>query len=146
MCWLATDWIYTIPKTYIGDLPAWGRFLYLVTFHDLFALATATLFLGVLTGKGFIYATVGKFLESKFWFPIAQLSYSWYLVHMIGMDLIYPHSSQWLYDQFGLETGFWLNGIMASMAGLFLSYVLFVFIEKPTMDLRRSDMVKRFHG
>lgn len=146
MGWLATDWLYTTHRTYIFDLPEWARFTYLVGFHDLFAIATAVVFLGVLSDRGIVNRLVGGFLSMRFWYPIAQLSYSWYLVHMILMEVMYPHTSQWFYDSFGLKTGFWLNGIVASLAGLFVSYLLFIFIEKPSMDIRRSERIKRFHG
>ncbi len=146
MGWLATDWLYTTSPTYIGDLPDWARYIYLVGFHDLFAIATAIVFLGVLSGKGIVHRTVGSFLSLKFWYPIAQLSYSWYLIHMIVMQIMYPQTSEWLYDHCGLTLGFWVNGILASFVSLLLSYLLFVFIEKPSMDIRRADWVQRFHG
>lgn len=146
MGWIATDWIYTTYPTYIHDLPQWAKFSYLVGFHDVFALATAIIFLGVLSGGGIVNKVVGGFLSMKFWYPIAQLSYSWYLVHMIVMQLMYPHTSLWFYDNCGFKAGFWLNGIFAAFIGLVVSYLLFIFIEKPSMDVRRSEWVKRFHG
>ena len=150
MGWLLTDWIYTLYgssySTYLADLPQWARYTYLVIFQDLFALATAVVMLGVLSGGGIVNRVVGGFLSMKFWYPIAQLSYSWYLVHIIVMHFMFPHTSEWFYDTFGFVPGYWLNGIVVSSVALFISYLMFIFIEKPSMDIRRAEWVKRFHG
>ena len=144
--WLATDWIYSNCETYIFDLPEWAKLTYYIGYHDLFSIATAIVIIGVLSGGGIVNRAVGGFLSMKFWYPIAQLSYSWYLVHMLVMQVTFPYTSTWFYDQFGLKTGFWLNGISVSLIGLFISYLLFVFIEKPSMDVRKTEWIKRLHG
>ena len=48
--------------------------------------------------------------------------------------------------EFGVDLFFVLSGISVSLIGLFISYLLFVFIEKPSMDVRKTEWVKRLHG
>ena len=74
-----------------------------------------------------------KFLSLKFWYPIAQTSYSAYLIQPV---IIFMAIRGWYHGQaitFGSIMFIWA---LCALATFCISIVLYAFIEKPLMDLR----------
>ncbi len=74
-----------------------------------------------------------RLLSSRVWYPVAQLSYSAYLLHLMVIMLV----AQYLYP--AVDRSFWmLSGLMALMTTLTLtvSAMIYLWIEKPILELR----------
>ncbi|NOQ36946.1 MAG: acyltransferase family protein [Methylococcaceae bacterium] len=76
---------------------------------------------------------VVKALSSRFWYPIAQLSYSAYLLHLMIIALL----AQYLYPTMSLDFLTLLGLILLMITStLVLATMLYIWIEKPVLELR----------
>jgi len=90
---------------------------------------------------------LSRLLSASFLFPIAQLSYSSYLIHPF---IIIP-VSRYLTSFFFSFTDsvfvvFVLNSSISLVLIYLLSLILYVFIEKPFMEMRKSSFFKKIVG
>jgi peptidoglycan/LPS O-acetylase OafA/YrhL len=107
--------------------------IYLSCCRNIFALTIAILILACLYPVNFLARAINRFLSLKCWYPIAQLSYSVFLLHPIVCFFIYPSIfSQNEFSTFELCKAIFL----VYVATFIVSLVTYLFIEKPLMNLR----------
>jgi peptidoglycan/LPS O-acetylase OafA/YrhL len=116
--------------------------LYYIFNHTLFAAGVGVLIIAMLLQQHRIASAFRWFFSLPFWFPIASLSYSLYLIHLVVMVIVIPailhltmtmpETYPWSMGQI-LLYGFIVSGIL-SMA---IAALMYLFIEKPIMNLRR---------
>lgn len=107
--------------------------IYLVSHRNALSLGIAMIILYCLTDKG-RQSWTHRFLASPVWFPISQLSYSAYLIHVI---VIYAGYQFFLPEKMDLPH--LLAFLSAFLIATFsLSAVLFVTIERPCLRWRKS--------
>jgi peptidoglycan/LPS O-acetylase OafA/YrhL len=115
--------------------PRWTpttAFWYLTLDRYLFSAAIAYLLLLSLcsTGPGRI---LGAVLSARLWYPIAQLSYSTYLVHLIAITACY----RYLLNPVALSYSAMLWDLLVCVAvSLLTALVVYLAIERPFMGLR----------
>ncbi|HJW30999.1 MAG TPA: acyltransferase, partial [Saprospiraceae bacterium] len=80
----------TIPKSIFYQLPPVIGKWYEVCNKAIFSYGMAYIILACLYGSGRVQETIKRFLSLKFFYPIAQLSYSAYLFHVMFMFWIFP--------------------------------------------------------
>jgi len=104
---------------------------YLAASRTIFGVGAAGLLLAVLAGSS-VARPVARLLSLRLWLPVAQLSYSAYLVHpvvVVGLYLAKKRSGP-------------IGASIISMYArnvvftLIISLILYLFIEKPLMNLR----------
>lgn len=131
------------------DLDPTLNSLYFIVHRNVFGVALSVLILSCFYSQNIGARLVNRFLSLKVWYPIAQLSYSTYLVHyaIVGLVLAVFKGGLDHYevDQSKIEV-WWLLVcfVAASLLSLVLAVVTFVFIEKPFMKLRggfRANLV-----
>jgi peptidoglycan/LPS O-acetylase OafA/YrhL len=107
--------------------------VYMTLFQPLFAAAIAFIvYLAVLRvgpTRNFF-----RFLEHRVWFPIAQLSYGVYLVHLVIIKFVYS-STPPANTSAPMVALMWLGFVAAALV---LAVPLFIFVEAPFMRLRAS--------
>ncbi len=118
------------------------QILYYIFNHTLFAVGVGILILAMLLQKHWFANAFKKFFSLSFWYPIASLSYSLYLIHLVVMILVIPalvnltltmpHHYPWSMGEI-LLYGF----IISSVLSVAIASLMYVFIEKPIMNLRR---------
>jgi peptidoglycan/LPS O-acetylase OafA/YrhL len=109
-----------------------AEFVYLTLDRYLFSAAIAYLLLLSLcsTGPGRV---LGAILSARPWYPIAQLSYSTYLVHLIAITACY----RYLLNPVELSYPAMLWDLLVCVAvSLLASLVVYLAIERPFMGLR----------
>lgn len=115
---------------------------YMITCRNIFSVALAWLMLACIYPQG-IGIWVKNFLSARFWFPIAQLSYSMYLFHyslaaLIALNLVKNLEHAGVITDINATPYYWflvVFGILL-MLSLLWGTLTFVFIEKPFMQLR----------
>ena len=115
---------------------------YYIFNHTLFAVGVGILILAMLLQKHWLANAFNRFFSLPFWYPIASLSYSLYLIHlvvmivvipaMVNLTLTMPAQYPWSMGQV-LLYGF----IVSSVLSFSIATLMYVFIEKPVMNLRR---------
>lgn len=125
------------------------RFFFAVTLaltRNLFSLATMFIALSVMLIKSNATKGLTAFLSSKFLYPIAQLSYSAYLMHEMIQIWLFPKLSAGLLQLVGGSEmlALILNGLIAFVLTFLSAFILYTFIERPSMEYRNSSVVKKF--
>lgn len=123
-CWavIRFSWEQPLPRTlYV----LWGG-----VYHTTFSLILAVLILLALTrldGFGWLH----RVLSARVWYPIAQLSYSIYLVHPLVIFGVFQHEAPTAENKLGLA-------LQTTAIGLALAVVLYFGVERPFIALRRT--------
>ena len=78
---------------YIVDTPYLVQLAWYATERDIFAASLAFLIIAALYSKDVIAKSLRTILGAKFLYPIAQLSYSGYLMHEMIMIWLFPIST-----------------------------------------------------
>ncbi len=87
---------------------------------------------------------VWKVLSSKILFPISQISYSAYLIHpLIMVPTFYFTTQRLLLYTDSLFVVFLINSVISLLLIFFLSFLLYVFVEKPFMRMRNNRFFKQ---
>ena len=112
--------------------------------RNLFALSVMYIIFYVmfsLKGRGSLLA---KALSSHFLFPLAQLSYSAYLIHPFIIIPVSRYLTPYFFAYLdNVYYVFILNSVIALVLIYLLSLALHVFIEKPFMEMRKSSFFKK---
>ena len=116
------------------NTPSSTSFYYIITFRTIFSCLLAALLLLYLIGDQ-QYLLLKRILEHKIWYPFAQLSYSNYIWHPM---VIFPcYYIFWVADSALSFNEILLTVGLSYVITMILSYLSFVFIEKPFMNLRK---------
>lgn len=100
-----------------------------------FSLSIAYIIFFSLPGKG-SHSLLGKFLGMRFWYPIAQLSYSAYLLHPIVILAAYKMFFE--AGEYITTTSAILNGILLTILSLGAATILYLTVERPIMNKRKQ--------
>jgi len=126
------------------DIPVAARKIYYSHHRDLFAMAVMFLVLAAIHAAGFIGRGLRRLLSWRALFPVAQVSYSLYLVHEMFMLWLFPKTARLLGPSLGAHTTIAVAAVIAiamSFAGAILLYVL---VEQPSMRARELPAVRRW--
>ena len=113
--------------------------------RNLFSVASIYIVFSALFLKTSISEKINNFLSLKFFYPIAQLSYSAYLMHEMFMLKLYPSYSIKIYEL--LNENIIMALVTISLITIILTFlssiILYVFIERPFMEFRNSSIIKK---
>jgi peptidoglycan/LPS O-acetylase OafA/YrhL len=117
------------------EFPLWVRYFFHVCHHNLYATSIAFFLLAGLLSRG-MGEWINRFFSARIFYPIAQLSYSIYLVHLPlvvltglalrGMGLVQGLSFP----------GLLLIALVSFVPILLVTSLLYVFVERPFMKMR----------
>ena len=116
--------------------------LYYIFNHTLFAVGVGILIIAMLLQQSWLANVFKKFFSLPFWYPIASLSYSLYLIHLVVMVLVIPamvNLTMTMPEKYDWSMGeILLYGfIVSSVLSFAIATLMYLFIEKPVMNLRR---------
>jgi peptidoglycan/LPS O-acetylase OafA/YrhL len=139
-----------VPASYVAlssplfdAVPEAARKLYYSHHRDLFSVAVMFLILAAIHSAGVLGAQLRRTLSAQVLYPVAQMSYSLYLVHEMVMLWLFPKTATLLGPSLGAY------GTMASAAAISivlsfgLATLLYLFVEQPSMQARRLPIVRR---
>lgn len=132
-----------LPTYHNIDFPFWYQFSYEIFGHNVFAMAITVLLLASLFPHFFIGRWVKSFFSSKVWIPFAQLSYSTYIIHIfLVIVVLYNFKANFIaynIDVVNLNFYWLLLAIPVTILVTgFVAALLYLFIEKPFMNLRKG--------
>ena len=124
-------------------MPVAARKIYYSHHRDVFALAVMFLVLAAMHSAGFVGQLLRRVLSWKVLFPIAQVSYSLYLVHEMFMLWLFPKTAV----LFGPTLGAHATMAVASVIAIVMSFagatLLYLLVEQPSMRARALPAVRR---
>lgn len=134
---------FAMSSPLFNEVPVAARMLYYSHHRDVFALCIMFLILAATHSAGVAGTGLRRFLSWKALFPIAQVSYSLYLVHEMMMLWLFPKTAR----LFGATLGAYPTMAIASVIAIAMSFsgaiLLFVFVEQPSMRARSLPVVRR---
>jgi peptidoglycan/LPS O-acetylase OafA/YrhL len=109
--------------------------------RNLFSIGIGILILAMLLQQHVIAKGIRWFLSLPFWYPFATLSYSLYLIHLVVMVVVIPamvNLTMTMPESYPWTTGevLFYSFLVSTILSLFLSALMYLFIEKPIMNLR----------
>lgn len=116
--------------------------VYQIASRNIFSLAISIMIIASLE-KGMLSTGLNVLLGNRLWYPLAQLSYSMYLVHVVaisvvcsmvlaGMKAAPEEYVNWsTYDIIGMIF------LASSLLTIFTAMMIYLLIERPIMNLRR---------
>ncbi len=115
--------------------------LYYIVNRNLFSLGIGFIIVAMLVQQHVLANALRWFFSLPFWYPIATLSYSLYLIHLVIMVLVIPamiNLTVMMPGQYPWSMGETLlyGFIVSSILSFAIATLMYLFIEKPIMNLR----------
>ncbi len=137
-----------LDQRHLVDSPYIIRLTWYAMERDIFALSLAILIMSALHSADPIAGGLRRILSAKILYPIAQLSYSAYLMHEMVMIWMFPMSSEFFIETIGLTPNFAfvLNTAVAILLTLLSAAILYITVERPCMRFRKHPIMSRIDG
>ena len=129
-----------------NEIPVAARKLYYSHHRDLFAISVMFLVLTATHAAGAVGQLLRRALSWKVLFPIAQISYSLYLVHEMFMLWLFPKTAQMFGPSLGAHGTMALAAVIALAMSFAGATVLFLLVERPSMRARDLPAVRSIAG
>jgi peptidoglycan/LPS O-acetylase OafA/YrhL len=135
---------FAMSSPLFNEIPLAARKLYYSHHRDVFAVCVMFLILAAIHSAGAIGLALRRVLSWRVLYPIAQVSYSLYLVHEMFMLWLFPKTAR----LFGPILG--AHGTMAFAAALAIAMsfagaiLLYLFVERPSMQARSLPRVREW--
>ncbi len=129
--------------TYLSSFDNYQSFhiLNYVFSRNLFSIGIGIVILAMLLQQHILANAIRWFLSLAIWYPFATLSYSLYLIHLVVMAVVIPamvNLTRTMPESYPWSTGETLlyGFVVSTILSLFISALMYLFIEKPIMNLR----------
>jgi peptidoglycan/LPS O-acetylase OafA/YrhL len=137
---------FAMSSPLFNEIPVAARKLYYSHHRDVFALAVMFLALTAIHSAGFVGQLLRRVLSWKVLFPIAQVSYSLYLVHEMFMLWLFPKTALLLGPTLGANATMAVAAVIALVMSFAGATLLYLLVEQPSMRARALPAVRRFSG
>jgi peptidoglycan/LPS O-acetylase OafA/YrhL len=96
-----------------------------------------------LYSKSRIIKPVNTFLSAKIFYPIAKISYSIYLFHVMFMEWLFPMISEYAEGSLTSLQIVFVNGIISLVGSIAIAALMVIFIEEPFNTLKNTLTSKK---
>jgi peptidoglycan/LPS O-acetylase OafA/YrhL len=134
---------FAMSSPLFNEIPHAARKLYYSHHRDAFALCVMFLVLAAIHSSGVLGGPLRRVLAWRALYPVAQLSYSLYLVHEMMMLWLFPKTAQWLGPQLGAHATMAVASSLAIAMSFAGAVILYVLVEQPSMRARSLPSVRR---
>ncbi|OUS03036.1 hypothetical protein A9Q81_08035 [Gammaproteobacteria bacterium 42_54_T18] len=116
--------------------------IYQVASRNVFSIAVSVLIIASLE-KGALSTGLNFLLGNRFWYPLAQLSYSMYLVHVVAISVVCSvvlaeiKANEALYIHWSTYEVVGVVFAASAFTTIFVAVIIYLLIERPIMNLRR---------
>jgi peptidoglycan/LPS O-acetylase OafA/YrhL len=128
-------------SVFFDQIPYLAREIWQAVHRDIFSIATIFLILAAIHSEKLFAGLLRRFLSSKAFYPIAQLSYSCYLVHEMLFVWLFPKIAPLFTSRLGNYGAMAIDGLIALLLVLAIASTFYVLIERPCMRLRSHPTV-----
>jgi peptidoglycan/LPS O-acetylase OafA/YrhL len=130
-------------STFFDQIPYLARELWWAFHRDVLSIAVMFIILSAIHTPRLFGGWLRRFLSWKAFYPIAQLSYSFYLVHEMLFQWLFPRLAPLVVSHIGPHATMALDALVGLTIASVLAVVLYVTIERPSMRLRSHPAVLR---
>ena len=136
------EWLVA-PRSIFYHLPVWVGQLYEVFNKAFFSYAIAFIILACLYDSGRLSHALKRFLSLKLFYPIAQLSYSAYLFHVMFMFWIFPKLFVLWNESMSPTTLFFVRFFIGVVGTFAMAAIMYFVVEQPFLKLRNKIKFKK---
>ena len=111
---------------------------YEIVHREIFSYAVLYIILSCLYLNSKIVAPVNNFLSKKFFYPLAQISYSAYLFHEMFMFWFFPKFNEFALGSLTETQIVLTNSAISIVVILIVSTLMYLFIEQPFQDIKQK--------
>ena len=126
-----------------NEIPLAARKVYYSHHRDVFAVCVIFLILAAIHSAGGIGLALRRVLSWKALYPVAQVSYSLYLVHEMFMLWLFPKTAHIFGPSLGAHGTMALAAAIAIVMSFAGAVLLYLFVEQPSMRARGLPSVRR---
>lgn len=127
-----------------SHMPHLARELWWAVFRDVFSLATIFLILAAIHTPRLFGGVLRRVLSWKGFYPIAQVSYSLYMIHEMIFTWLFPKLAPILKPRIGIPGTIAVDAATGIAIALVLAGTLYTLVERPCMRMRSHPMTLRF--
>lgn len=111
---------------------------YEIVHREIFSYAVLYIILSCLYLNSKIVAPINNFLSKKFFYPLAQISYSAYLFHEMFMFWFFPKFNEFASGSLTEIQIVLTNSAISIVVILIVSTLMYLFIEQPFQDIKQK--------
>jgi peptidoglycan/LPS O-acetylase OafA/YrhL len=131
------QWTMLQSSIFDGMDPSIPQF-YEVIHREIFCYVVMFILLSCMYSDSIYVQPINRFLSAKFFYPIAQVSYSAYLFHEMFMFWFFPKFNAMAVGQLDELTIVLLNSLISLVAIIFGATLMYLFIEQPFQDIKNK--------
>ena len=126
---------YELPKKFVV--------FYEVIHRELFSYAVVFIMMACMYSKSKIITPVNTFLSAKIFYPIAKISYSIYLFHVMFMEWLFPMFSEYAEGSLTSLQIVIVNGVISLIGSVIVAVLMVIWIEEPFNELKNKLTSKK---
>ena len=127
-----------VEESIFYELPRNVGVYYEIIHRELFSYAVVFLMMACLYSKSRIIQPLNTFLSASFFYPIAKISYSAYLFHVMFMEWFFPIFTEYSKNSLTTIQIVFTNGVISIMVTILVAGLMLVFIEEPFNKLKNK--------
>jgi peptidoglycan/LPS O-acetylase OafA/YrhL len=135
---------FAMSSPLFNEIPYAARALYYSHHRDVFAVCVMFLILAAIHSAGAIGAALRSLLSWRVLYPIAQVSYSLYLVHEMFMLWLFPKTAGLVGPTLGAHGTMAFAATIAIVMSFAGATLLYLFVEQPSMRARNLRRVREW--
>jgi peptidoglycan/LPS O-acetylase OafA/YrhL len=116
---------------------------YDIIHRDLFSYIVVFIMMACMYSQSQIIQPINRFLSLNFFYPIAKISYSAYLFHVMFMEWLYPQFTEAMTGSLSSWQIIWCNVLISLVATVVASALMVAFIEEPFNTLKNKISIKK---
>jgi peptidoglycan/LPS O-acetylase OafA/YrhL len=127
-----------VEESIFYELPRKVGVYYEIIHRELFSYAVVFLMMACLYSKSRIIQPLNTFLSASFFYPIAKISYSAYLFHVMFMEWFFPIFTEYSKNSLTTIQIVFTNGVISIIVTILVAGIMLVFIEEPFNKLKNK--------
>lgn len=127
-----------VEESIFYELPRNVGVYYEIIHRELFSYAVVFLMMACLYSKSRIIQPLNTFLSASFFYPIAKISYSAYLFHVMFMEWFFPIFTEYSKNSLSTIQIVFTNGVISIIVTILVACIMLVFIEEPFNKLKNK--------
>jgi peptidoglycan/LPS O-acetylase OafA/YrhL len=127
-----------VEESIFYELPRKVGVYYEIIHRELFSYAVVFLMMACLYSKSRIIQPLNTFLSASFFYPIAKISYSAYLFHVMFMEWFFPIFTEYAKNSLTTIQIVFTNGIISIAVTILVAGLMLVLIEEPFNKLKNK--------
>lgn len=132
-----------LEQSIFDNLPQKVGVYYEIIHREIFSYAVVFIMMSCMYSSAKIVQPVNRFLSAKIFYPIAKISYSAYLFHVMFMEWFFPMFSEYAEGSLTSLQIVFVNGVISLIISVIVAALMVIWIEEPFNTLKNKLTSKK---